>query len=322
MKTAVIPPLSVVMPVHNAGMYLDAAITSILGQTFADFEFVILDDGSTDGSRERLRAWAAKDHRIRLLKEPRCTGPVASSNRIVAESRAPLVARMDADDVARPERLARQVAAMRARPDAVLAGTLSETIDGRGRRVRPPDHARLARASRFAPFVHSSAMFRREAFDRAGGYRPEAARWEDVDLFLRLAALGPVLVLAAPLVDYRLSAGSSRLAAEHSLDEAMDRMYRAVDGRGGRGGRLRARAFVPGAAIHVWNGRSPRLTRRLWRRAALSLDGESAAMLAWAAWADLSPRSLRSFQRALLRQRNRSALRRLGGLDLVEWRPA
>ena len=321
MTTAAVPPLSVVMPVLDGGPYLDASIASILGQTFGDFEFVILDDGSTDGSTERLRSWAAKDRRIRLIEGGIRTGPVASSNRVVAESRAPLVARMDADDVARPDRLRLQIEAMRAHPDAVLVGALSATIDARGRRVRPPDHARLARASRFAPFVHSSILVRRKAFDAAGGYRADSERWEDVDLFLRLAAHGRTLVVALPLLDYRLSDGSTRLSAQAALEEAMDRMHRAVDGRAARGGRLRPAAFVPGAAIHLWNGRAPRLTRRLWQRAGLSFDRETARMLAWAAWADLSPRSLRAFQRALLRLSNRAARKRLGGRELLEWRP-
>jgi len=99
------PPVSVVMPVHNAGAYLDGAVRSILGQTFSDFEFVILDDGSTDGSLERLRRWAKEDGRIRLIENERRSGAAASSNRVARAASAPLVARMDADDIAEPERL-------------------------------------------------------------------------------------------------------------------------------------------------------------------------------------------------------------------------
>jgi glycosyltransferase involved in cell wall biosynthesis len=123
-----IPPLSVVMPVHNAIPYLDDAVESILAQSFGDFEFVILDDGSTDGSLDRLLHWADRDRRIRLLQGEMRSGPVESSNRVVRESRAALVARMDADDVARPERLELQMKALAARPEAVLVGSLSETI--------------------------------------------------------------------------------------------------------------------------------------------------------------------------------------------------
>src|SRR3954447_9691746 len=93
------PGVSVVMPVRNALPYLDAAVESILGQTFRDFEFVILDDASTDGSTERLRHWASRDARIRLLEESRNLGPVLSSERVARAARAPVVARMDADDI-------------------------------------------------------------------------------------------------------------------------------------------------------------------------------------------------------------------------------
>src|SRR4029079_16158405 len=102
------PPLSVVMPVHNAMPYLDIAIESILGQTFQEFEFVILDDASTDGSTQRLREWARRDPRIRLIEEKHNLGPALSSQRVAVAARAPVVARMDADDISYPHRLGRQ----------------------------------------------------------------------------------------------------------------------------------------------------------------------------------------------------------------------
>src|SRR5215217_6515900 len=93
------PRVSVVMPVYNPLPYLDAAVESILGQSFEDFEFVILDDASTDGSTERLREWASKDSRIRLIEESSNLGPAVSSDRVARAARAPIVARMDADDI-------------------------------------------------------------------------------------------------------------------------------------------------------------------------------------------------------------------------------
>ena len=101
--------ISVVMPVHNALPHLDAAVRSILDQTHANFEFVIFDDASTDGSAERLREWAARDSRIRLLEGQENLGPVGSSSLVVEQAKAPLIARMDADDVCDPDRLRRQV---------------------------------------------------------------------------------------------------------------------------------------------------------------------------------------------------------------------
>src|SRR5688572_26937741 len=144
-----IPPLSVVMPVRNALPYLDAAVESILGQTFKDFEFVIRDDDSTDGSYERLRFWAASDKRIRLFEGDSCLGPAGSSNWVVGKARAPIVARMDADDVALPHRFRHQLSVLNDNPDAVLIGSVWEGIDRQGRVVRGPDLSALG-TSRFS----------------------------------------------------------------------------------------------------------------------------------------------------------------------------
>src|SRR5215213_10236590 len=159
------PLISVVMPVHNAAPYLDASIGSILGQTFREFEFVILDDGSTDASNRILRDWARKDARIRLIENRQALGPVGSSNHVAREARAPLLARMDADDISHPSRLEQQWRILRERPDVALIGTLWQGIDRRGLEVRPRDRWRLVNRSLFAPFPHGSIMFRRESFD-------------------------------------------------------------------------------------------------------------------------------------------------------------
>lgn len=319
------PPLSVVMPVHNALPWLDESVTSILAQSFSDFEFVILDDGSTDGSSERLRSWAERAPRIRLVRGEQRLGAAGSSNAVVAEARAPLVARMDADDIAHPDRLARQIALMEEEPRVVLTGTLSDVIDAKGRRVRGADHARLLRRSRFAPFGHSSIMFRREAFDRAGGYRAEAERWEDIDLYLRIARQGGIAVIPEPLTTVRLSGASTRLTAGLDRFEAsMDKMQRAVEARPDDpppATSLRPGAFVASGSALLWSGHRPWVLRRLLKRGELRPDAESARALIWAAWADLSPASLRLALRALLRVRNRVARRRIGGARWVEWRP-
>src|SRR4051812_6478661 len=102
------PRVSVVMPVHNALPYLDGAMECILGQTFTNFEFVILDDASTDGSTARLREWAERDSRIRLMEEERNLGPALSSDKVARAATAPIVARMDADDLCARTRLAAQ----------------------------------------------------------------------------------------------------------------------------------------------------------------------------------------------------------------------
>ncbi len=174
--------ISVVMPVHNALPHLDAAVRSILDQTHADFEFVIFDDASTDGSAARLRKWAARDSRIRLLEGQENLGPVGSSSLVVEQAKAPLIARMDADDVCDPDRLRRQVQVLSENSDAGVVASLFGVIDERGRALRGPEVWRLARKSPFVPFAHGSIMFRRSIFDQVGGYRAQCEYWEDQDL--------------------------------------------------------------------------------------------------------------------------------------------
>src|SRR5437588_6054516 len=102
------PKVSVVMPVHNTRRFIDLAIRSILGQTFTDFEFIILNDSSTDESGEIARACARQDDRIRVFENQDHLGHSATSNLAVSLARSKYIARMDADDVSHPERLNRE----------------------------------------------------------------------------------------------------------------------------------------------------------------------------------------------------------------------
>ncbi|HEX8191787.1 MAG TPA: glycosyltransferase family A protein [Allosphingosinicella sp.] len=329
------PRLSVVMPARNALPYLDAAIGSILAQTFPDFEFVIRDDGSTDGTRERLRHWARQDSRIRLFEGEKL-GPAGSSNWVVQQARAPIVARMDADDVSRPSRLERQLALF-AQSETVLAGTLADTIDARGRKVRDPDYWRLCRRSCFLPFPHTSIMFRRSAFDAVGGYRPQCDYWEDLDFCLRLSALGEVSVIADALVSYRTSASSVRLVPteQERVEVSVEKMFRSVEAIAKDGcyeavvaksgepppARVRPLTFVSIGSSRLWAGERPRLMRRLLRRGRLGLDVESALTLGWTALAVASPRTLRLLLKTLNRFRSVRARARITPGAVYPWRP-
>jgi glycosyltransferase involved in cell wall biosynthesis len=336
-EVPVISPLSVVMPARNALPYLDVAIESILGQSFGDFEFVIRDDGSTDGTTEALRAWTARDRRIRLFEGPQL-GLAESSNWVVRQARAPLVARMDADDVARPDRLERQVALLRDSPGVVLVGSLADTIDGDGRRIRPADFWRVTRRSCFPPFPHTSITFRRAAFDAVGGYRAQCEYWEDLDLFLRLAGPGRIAVIADDLVSHRQSRVSSRQvpADEERIEDAVDRMYQclAVYARGGRyepllarerpaatPARLRPMTFVSIHCNRLWAGQRPRIAARLLRRARLGFDRESLVALIWAALAQGAPPLLRALMRAVVKARNASVRDRVRRGNIHDWVP-
>jgi glycosyltransferase involved in cell wall biosynthesis len=314
---AATPALSVVMPVHNALPHLDAAVRSILQQSFRDFEFVILDDASTDGSSERLQYWAGRDGRIRLHRAETNLGPARSSNRVVELAGGALIARMDADDVSHPDRLRRQLALLESRPEVGLVGTVYETLDVGGSVLRGPSRWRLKRPSWFVPFPHGSICFRRELFDRIGGYREECVFWEDQDFFLRLSAATQIAVLPEPLYQHRHSQVSTRLASDpERVERAVDLMYRCVDRlRAGRSyddllrepptaAKVDPRVFVSLGSLLLWAGLRPRFVRTLLRRARMRPDWATVSSFGWSLWATLSPATLRLFLRSLAGVRN------------------
>jgi glycosyltransferase involved in cell wall biosynthesis len=176
------------MTVYNEERYVTSAVNSILAQDGVDLELIVVDDGSTDGSLAVLTA--VQDPRIRLVAQSHA-GIVAALNTGVALARGEYIARMDADDIALPGRLARQAAFLRAHSEVGLVGTACTRVDPAGRPLgdyRPPcDDYTLRRALvRDNPFVHGTVMFRREAIEQAGGYRRDS-RWEDYDLWIRIA---------------------------------------------------------------------------------------------------------------------------------------
>jgi glycosyltransferase involved in cell wall biosynthesis len=267
------PPLSVVLPVHNGMPYVEESVRSILDQTFGDFELVVGDDGSTDGTSEILRRLAAADRRIRLLRRDRPSGLAPAANWVVAEARAPLVAVAHADDRSYPLRLARELAVFEAEPGVDLVGTLWDGIDEQGRKVRPADLWRLLRGSPFAPFSHSSIMFRRSAFQRVGGYRSRANYWEDLDLYFRIARSGRVVVIPEVLSAVRHARISTRLRdAQEEVENMVDLMFRTVEAAvagqdpetvaaayGGPPEKLHPMTFVSCGSTRLWSGRSPQI---------------------------------------------------------------
>lgn len=327
--------LSVVMPVHNALPHLDAAVRSILDQTHGDFEFVILDDASTDGSAERLKEWAAKDDRIRLHLGKKNIGPAASSNFVARAAKGSLNARMDADDVSHPARLRRQLEIMRKLPEAGLVGSLCDVIDEQGHKVRGPDPWRLRHSGWFAPFPHGSIMYRRELFDRAGGYREQCVYWEDLDLFLRMASLSKILTIPEPLYQHRHSQGSTRLDAKkvEQIERATDLMYRCVSAldrgsdyedllrqdRRDHREKIDPRVYRARGSIILWAGHRPRLLKRLLKRGRLQPDLKTIVALGWAGLAALSPGLLRLALKTVAWGRN-SASRADQDEEVVEWR--
>ena len=259
---------------------------------------------------------------------------MGSANRVAAEATAPLLARMDADDVSRPERLKREVEVMAAQPDVVLVGVLGDGIDSCGRRVRPPDRSELFRRSTF-PLPHGSSMFRRSAFDDAGGYRTETAPWEDVDLFLRLGDRGRIVIVPEAHYSYRYHPNCSSLSyPQRDAARGIELLRRSLAAR--RAGRDHdhvlegpaqppssdaiAAAFHARGALRLWAGERPEILADLLRSGSFNLDPAWLRTLAWAAWGWASPATLRLYLRWLIRTRDLAASMRLRDRAPREWR--
>ena len=201
------PLVSVVMPVFNSRPYISDAVQSILAQTFLDFEFIIVDDGSNDGTADILRRWAAKDERIRLIHQSN-RGVSAASNRGLELAQGEFYARMDHDDIALPHRLERQVHFLRNHPECVAVGGQVLMIDCDGFPIRiptvPQTHEQIE-----ASFTHVWSMFhptltaRTAAVREVGGYSNEFNAIEDLDLFIKLAEKGRLANLPEVVLQYR-----------------------------------------------------------------------------------------------------------------------
>jgi len=206
------PTVSVLMPAYNAERYVAEAVESILAQTFTDFELLVIDDGSTDGTRTLVARYAEADPRVRLLSRAN-TGYVVALNEMLGLAHGSLLARMDADDIAEPARLARQVDHLRRHPSCVAVGSAVLVVDPDGdplcvwngdmRTHEQIDAAHLD-GRRGAVICHPSVMIRAETIRAVGGFRRRFEPAEDLDLYLRLAEVGCLANLPEPLLRYRM----------------------------------------------------------------------------------------------------------------------
>ncbi|OCC15884.1 Glycosyl transferase, group 2 family protein [Dissulfuribacter thermophilus] len=200
-------PISVVMSVFNGQRYLREAIDSILDQSFADFEFIIIDDGSTDNTSKIILSYT--DPRIRFIKQKNM-GLAAALNRGIKLSNGKYIARMDADDISLPCRLEKQYQFMEENQHILALGSAVELIDMNGTHIcyasKSTSYSELKRQLPSTPFVHPTVMFRRQVFFQAGGY-PESFKWggEDTVLFNKMAQMGQISNLSEPLLKYRIS---------------------------------------------------------------------------------------------------------------------
>ena len=284
MSDASTPRVSVLLPCRDAAPFLAECIASLGAQTERRFEVLALDDGSTDGTRSLLDAWAGRDPRVRLVDRDG-SGIVAALRRLSREARAPLIARMDADDIARPGRLAAQGRLLADHPRIAACGTGVRYFP------RPPAGSGYRRYEAWlnglhdpaaierdlfveCPIAHPTLMVRRHAFEAVGGYR-ETGGPEDYDLILRLAAAGHGLAnVREVLHEWRLGA--------HRLSERSVR-YAPAAFRRLKTSFLSAGSLPPGRPLVIWGaGKVGKAFARTW------LDEGGA----FSGFVDLDPRKI------------------------------
>jgi glycosyltransferase involved in cell wall biosynthesis len=206
------PVISVLLPVYNGELYLAESIDSILNQTWTDFELIIINDGSQDGSSDIIKGYV--DQRIRYYEHENI-GLAATLNRGIDLSAGTFIARQDHDDLSKPERLAKQVDYLEAHPECALLGTWADIWkddQASGRFLQHPTDSALINLELLLtnPFVHSSVMMRKECLQNVGGYAVDPSRQppEDYELWSRLARRHEVANIPESLVIYREVVGS------------------------------------------------------------------------------------------------------------------
>jgi glycosyltransferase involved in cell wall biosynthesis len=206
------PEITVLMSCYNASRWLSEAIESVLTQTFKDFEFIIIDDGSGDDTWSIIQDYRGKDDRIVAISKKN-TGLADSLNVGIEAAKGKWIARIDADDICMPTRLEEQTKFVKNNPEVVLLGTGFIEIDEYGSIIKrhryPSSHLKLVRhlerSKRFFP--HSSAFYRVDVVKQVGAYNSRLRRAEDLRLWLELSLLGKIACLPKALVMVRKHSG-------------------------------------------------------------------------------------------------------------------
>ncbi len=220
------PLVTVQMPVFNGARHLRNAVNSILGQSYTNFEFLIIDDGSNDESLEILKSFEALDKRIKLISRGN-KGLGATQLELSVAAQGIFVAQLDQDDIAHADRLAKQVAFLVDHPEVVCVGSAYQIIDGEGRlltTLNPPmedAEIQLFNLQGHCAILHPSVMIRKSALVAVDGYDPNFNTAVDIDLWLRLGEIGKVANMPDVLLKYRLHENSaSERVGETQRDEA------------------------------------------------------------------------------------------------------
>jgi len=223
------PLVSVVMSIYNDGHYVSQAVESILAQSFRDFEFLIVDDGCTDNTREVLSRY--RDDRIRLIVNEKNLGLAPSLNKAIRHSCAKYIARQDADDISLPDRLEREIACLETQPDICIVGSsaiiISDSSVPKGHWSVPSEDVDLKWQLLFRnPFIHSSVMLRRSILERAGYYPDDPqifrAFVEDYDLWSRMNRIDRSTNFSTPLLKFRRHPTSASVRTHEQQMYQMD----------------------------------------------------------------------------------------------------
>jgi len=255
------------MTAYNAQPYLRQTVQSILAQTYDGFEFVIVDDGSTDQTPQMLGALALEDPRIRVITQANA-GISAAANAGLAACRGQYVARIDADDLAEPQRLEVQLQFMQAHPEVVASGSAVTFIDEAGRRLtinRPPlDHDAIddAMMRGHCSIWNPSSIYQREVFAKLGGYDEQYRTAEDLEAWLRLAEHGRLANIDQPLQRYRIHEKSISASDQSSNREDCRRACEEAAAR--RGVACRFEAQTPWRAVNSRQSKRTFFTRYGW----------------------------------------------------------
>jgi len=206
--------LTVLMPAYNAADFIREAIDSVLNQTFLDFELLIINDGSTDQTKEIIESYS--DNRICLVSQEN-KGIAKALNIGLQLAKGELIARFDADDICLPGRLEKQFSFMEANPDCIVTGCEAEYITENGQHLfhfKCPAYTNeeiIKIIYHTCPFIHSSVMYRKEAILKAGGYPADAHNFEDHLLWIQIRKYGSYCNLAFPLLKVRLNPASATM---------------------------------------------------------------------------------------------------------------
>lgn len=200
------PLVSVVMPAYNAEKFIDQAILSILDQTYKNFEFIIIDDGSKDSTLEVIKKY--KDSRIVLLRNQNNVGVIRSLNKGIARARGKYIVRMDADDWSYPERIEKQITLMQKYPNLVVSGSNIEICDENlivkfVRKYNQSDSKIRSRMFRYSPFAHPATIWRARDL-KEEKYDTKALNVEDYELYFRIGKRGRFENIELPLLRLRM----------------------------------------------------------------------------------------------------------------------